>query len=347
MKRVLVAGVGVSVLAVPLVYLTSGVAVAGSVTPPPTSTASGVAAQVDSLVSVGKTSAQAGSPGSGNTSSHAGALEVGGQTVVGGDAKSTSSTPSPSTSGALVDTGSTPVGRVAVLPYQAKSSEDPGTQSSDATAQAALLELELLNPTVVSVSVLDSQSHAHWDGTTSTSTGDASSDGAVIDVGNGALHLVVLHSETSSSNGGSSYLVGINGTDLLTSKDTGGQCSLSLPSLLSLTCLTASGGHGAPATAAVANAEALGTDSLSAALNATSSNGGVAAAPAVAKAAPPVAAAKAPAAPVASPASGASLPHTGLPALLLIVFGAALIGAGATALGFVRATRRRLVLVQS
>jgi hypothetical protein len=59
-----------------------------------------------------------------------------------------------------------------------------------------------------------------------------------------ALRVVLLHSEANSEGTGSSYLVGLNDTAIGTSDQANGACALTVDPLLTLLCLTASGGHG-------------------------------------------------------------------------------------------------------
>ena len=92
------------------------------------------------------------------------------------------------------------------------------------------------------MNVLQSESHASHCGM--TSKGSGSSDGATVDLGDGVLQAVVLHSEGASGAKGASYLVSINGTEIGSSEQAGGSCALSVPSVLDLTCLTATGGDG-------------------------------------------------------------------------------------------------------
>jgi hypothetical protein len=64
-----------------------------------------------------------------------------------------------------------------------------------------------------------------------------------------AIDVVLLHSEVKTEGKGHSYLVGLNGTEIGTDEQLGKSplCALNLPSLLALSCLTASGGDGTPA----------------------------------------------------------------------------------------------------
>lgn len=291
-------------------------------TPAPPANGQASAVSITGVVAGGQTSANA-DQSSGNADANA--LTVGGKPLsdqTGGSAHADASKPKSDSSGALVDTGETPVGRVEVLPWEAHAtySDSKRTGSADAALARILLPQGLLT-----VAVGDSTSKAEHDGL--TSTGSSSSDGATIDAGDGALDVVLLHAETSSSGKGSSYLLGVNGTDLVTSNDANGQCVLDVPQLVQLTCLSASGGKGA-ANALVAGAD-FANQQLPDVTAVAASSSGSAAAPAAAK---PAAAVKAVS--VTRPGTAAAtggLPFTGLNALGLALWGLVLAGAGGLA----------------
>ncbi|MGH9010486.1 MAG: hypothetical protein ACRDYF_11675, partial [Acidimicrobiia bacterium] len=100
-----------------------------------------------------------------------------------------------------------------------------------------------------------SESEASW--TDTRSTGSAFSNGVEVSVLD-AVDVVLLHSEVTTEGKGHSYLVGLNGTEIGTDDQLGKSplCALTLPSVLSLSCLTASGGEGTPAPGAAREAAA-------------------------------------------------------------------------------------------
>jgi hypothetical protein len=100
---------------------------------------------------------------------------------------------------------------------------------------------------VVKAAILHSESEATW--TDTKSTGTAFSNGVELGLLN-AINVVLLHSEVKTEGTGHSYLVGLNGTEIGTDDQLGKSplCALTLQSVLSLSCLTASGGSGTPAT---------------------------------------------------------------------------------------------------
>src|SRR5205823_9788270 len=116
-----------------------------------------------------------------------------------------------------------------------------GTNGSTrhARGSAALARVDV--PSVATVGVLTSDSQASY--TDQKSTGQAVTDGfqaGLLD----AIQVVLLHSEVSSEGRGHSYLVGLNGTEIGTDEQLGASplCALNAPGLLSLSCLSASGG---------------------------------------------------------------------------------------------------------
>jgi hypothetical protein len=211
-----------------------------SSTPPP-GTAEANALLVDPLLAIAHTRATAGN-GSGSATGNA--VELGGEPLVEGMTGGTQQGAG-SSEGSLLDTGVTPLGQLQLTPWGATvtSTGDKTTADGD----AALLRLFLVDPTVLRAAVLQSHSHAESDsnGTSSSS----SSDGATVDAGDGALSIGVLHAESSSSSGGHSYLVSVNGNEIGSSDDANGSCALDVPSVVSLSCLTATGGPGAAAAA--------------------------------------------------------------------------------------------------
>jgi hypothetical protein len=198
-------------------------------TPAPPGDASAVAAEVDGIISVGKTKAHAGSNGA---SADADALTVLGNQVSGG-----SQTGVGAKSGNLIGTGDTPIGDAEVAPWSAKVANANGGYQSHAEAALAhakaadLLELWLLH----------SQSDATW--TPGTSAGDAQSDGAEVSALS-MLDIKVLHSEAHSTGKGHSDLLVVNGNEVGSSDQANGACKLDLSPVLNLLCLQANGGQG-------------------------------------------------------------------------------------------------------
>jgi hypothetical protein len=220
---------------VPAVGALSGTAAATDVPPPP-GNAEGYALLIDPLLAVGHT--QAGTGGNGSATGNA--LEVGGKPLIDGTTGGTQSGPG-SKHGALLDTGVTPLGQLQVTPWEATVTSTASGSSSD--SDAALLKLFLVDPTVLRAAVL--HSHSHADSNSNGTSGSSSSDGAEVNAGDGQLDVKVLHAESSSSSGGKSYLLSINGNEVGSSDQANGSCTITVPDVASLNCLSASGGKSA------------------------------------------------------------------------------------------------------
>ncbi len=324
--------------------------------PAPAGSAEAYAVQVGNVVALSHTSAYASGSG---VSSTADPLELGGKPPAG-NFGGTQNGPG-SSSGALFDTNTTPLGRLALMPWTASNTGN----TASGLADVVLVDLAPSGNQVASLRVLQSESNATW--TPGQSTGSSSSDGAIVNVGGSSgLTLDVLHSQSSSTGPGSSYLLSVNGTPIGSSSQANGQCTLTIPSLLSLNCLTSSGGVGTTANGGTTLTSAGGVASatlgsagtgLSAALIQSSSTsakapatlspvtGTATAAPVPAVSSPASSAAPAAAAPpaaVVQPAAAAesgSLAFTGADIVSLLAAALALIGAGAGAVIFVRRPR--------
>jgi hypothetical protein len=148
-------------------------------------------------------------------------------------------------SGALLDTGTTPLGRLAITPWKANSSTSDAARHGD--SHASVLELTLVNPNTLDLAIITSDSVADHNTATLTSTGKATSDGAVISAGGASgLKIVVLHAEASSDGTGDTYILAINTTKIGTNSQVAPLCSglSAVPAVLALTCLTVTGGVG-------------------------------------------------------------------------------------------------------
>jgi hypothetical protein len=198
--------------------------------PAPDGDAGAVAAEIEGILTIGKTTAHAGSDGA---KASGDALSLLGQQIAGGEQTGVGSK-----SGELIGTGATPLGDAEVAPWSAKvTDENNGYQ---AMAEAALAHLNLAD--VLELWVLHSKSAASW--TEDASTGDAESDGAQVTLSD-LLDVKVLHSEAHSTGKSKSVLLVVNGNDIVSSDDVNGACDLEIPSLIHLICLTATGGTGA------------------------------------------------------------------------------------------------------
>jgi hypothetical protein len=202
------------------------------VVPAPPGQASGVAAQVGSLLDLSRTGASAGA---GAPSAQASVIDLAGQPLLGLGGSQTGDGDS---GGALADTGASLPAQVQVAPWHAAAS-GTGTATRQSTSSAAVGRAAL--PGVATAGVLTSHSQAS--ATDRQSTATAVTDGADLGLLD-SLHVVVLHSEVDSAGQGHSYLASLNGTEIGTDQELGASplCALNAPGLLGLSCLTATGG---------------------------------------------------------------------------------------------------------
>jgi hypothetical protein len=310
------------------------VAAQADVVPAPPGHAAGVAARVGKILDISRTGATADN---GSPSADAWVVDLGNQSVLnlGGNQKGDGQT-----AGSIVDTGASLPVRVEVAPWHAAADGSAGpTRHARGSAAVARANMEK----VLHVGVLTSDSEASY--TQQKSTGTAVTDGVQLGILD-AINVVLLHSEVSSEGRGHSYLVNLNGTQIGTNDQLGASplCALNA-NVLSLSCLTATGGNAAGgATQAAAQVAQVtpAVDQLSTlnpvALFTTAGSSGTGQAPALiapaipATPAPAVAAgetsrAAAPAS-IAPATRAAGLPRTGTDAGSLAALAAAILLAG-------------------
>src|SRR5437868_7108309 len=151
--------------------------------PAPVGQATATAANVVGVLGVANT-ASAATPTSAAAS--ADALKIGNTTVVGGSQIGVGTN-----SGKVIDTGSTPLGRLQVLPWNANVSQSSAGQHASSSAAAA--RATLINPNVANLDLLQSGTSATHSGM--KSSGSAYSDLAVANVGGvKGMTIKVLHS---------------------------------------------------------------------------------------------------------------------------------------------------------
>lgn len=220
----------------PATVRSQGTSTSTVIVPAPRGEAEAYAAKVGSILALSHTKATAGGSGESST---ANPLELLGVAALGGTQNG-----SGSNSGSLLDTGTTPLGRLALAPWSVHNGSSPSGNTAAGLADIVLLDLgDPTTPASVTLRVLHSSSSAQW--TPAASSASGSTDGAILDVGGpSGLVVDVLHSQTNSSGVGSSYLLSINGNEIGTSGQTNGACALTIPAILSLDCLTATGGTG-------------------------------------------------------------------------------------------------------
>jgi hypothetical protein len=223
--------------------------------PPSSATANVVNANIiDTCVSC--TSASAGS----NTASaHATAIRLLGNDIAAG--KSLSGKDDGKDSGALLAIPANPLLALALADWDEHTG---GHASSSAHSRASLLDLavgpsQTATGGAITVAVLEAASDAQYQGL--SSQGSGYNNGVDVNIGQGALVIILLHSDASSSNKGSAYVVGINGTQILSSDQTGnGGIPISVPGVVGLVLLQvgANGGNGSTAAAVGTVSDLLG-----------------------------------------------------------------------------------------
>lgn len=231
-------------------------------------------------------------------------------------------------SGALLALPLDPVLSLAVADWEESvRNSGGGTQSH---ARTALVDLNVDGGQLLTVTVLQSVSDATW--TQGLSTGHSSNDGAIVNLGNGALVVVLLHSEAGSDGTAHAYVASINGTELLASSTAG--IPIVIPGVTTITLLqaAANGGTGSALVAQASDTVLLGAGENVLGLGAQASG---------AKAATPLPAVQPAAKPPVAPVTGfggPSVPNTG--AATAAGLGILLIGLGAAASAVGRRRRR-------
>ncbi len=197
------------------------------------------------IVGVSQTSANAGPNHDGSSAT---VLDVAGTPISTGS----SADGSGPQSGSLLGTGPSAPADIEVAPYSASSST-PTAGSSNSEGKASLATVNLGS---IALAVGQSDSKAYYtsspgggggggagSGGSTQSGGSSTTDGAILTAP--GLNVDLLHADANSNGQGSSYLIGINGTQIPPSSALQGVCNnLNIPSLLALNCVSATGGVG-------------------------------------------------------------------------------------------------------
>ncbi|MDB5065820.1 MAG: hypothetical protein JWM18_2254 [Chloroflexi bacterium] len=223
--------------------------------PPSSATANVVNANIiDTCISC--TSASAGA---GGASAHATAIRLLGNDIAAG--KAISGSGEGKDAGALLAIPANPLLELALADWEEHSS---GHAASSSHSRASLIDLAIgpsqtASGGIITLAVLEATSNATYEGL--SSQGSGANNGVDLNVGQGALVLILLHSDASSSNKGSAYVVGINGTQLVSSDQTGPSgIPISVPGIVGLVLLQvgASGGNGSTGAAVGTVSDLLG-----------------------------------------------------------------------------------------
>ena len=236
---------------------TGGSGGGGTAAPPATSSADALSIPLlNTCISCNSSKA-----GNGTSSGNSDALTVLGTQITGG---SSTNPAGGNNSGNLLALPANPLLDLALANWDASSSSSGTTTNGHADSglvDAALAPAQ----NVLDLAVLESGANTTW--TPTSSSGNSFSNGVNLALGNGALVIIVLHSDADSSGSGSAhtYLASINGTQLLSAEQVGKPIVITVPGVVTLTLLqtSATGGSASAAFVTVTNLLGMGGTQLS------------------------------------------------------------------------------------
>lgn len=160
--------------------------------------------------------------------------------ILGHDVSAGSASGNGSNSGDLLALPANPLLSLGIADWMASAAA--GQNSSTGSSRASLVDLALANGQVATLAVLEAGSNASW--TQSASEGSAYANGVHLTLGNGAIVVILLHSDADSSGTPHAYIASINGTDIVTSQQTGQLPAITIPGIITINLLqtSASGG---------------------------------------------------------------------------------------------------------
>lgn len=158
--------------------------------------------------------------------------------VLGHDVEAGHMSGNNSGSGALIALPVNPLLNLAIADWMAAA--NAGSTSSTGSARAALVDLGVNQ--VLTVSVLEAGSNASWTG--SSSQGNGYTNGVHLNLGNGALVVILLHSDSDSNSGSHAYVASINGTSILSNTQIGQPITITIPGVVTITLLQTSANGG-------------------------------------------------------------------------------------------------------
>jgi hypothetical protein len=161
--------------------------------------------------------------------------------------------------GALLAIPANPLLALAIADWLTDTDAGP---VSTARSRASLVDLSVLpmedrdgRPRgAITLAVLEATSRAEHTAPQSKGYGD--NNGVRLDIGDGALVVILLHSDASSENNGSAYVLGINGSKLISSDQAGGSgIPIEVPGVVGVILLKvgASGGEGSASVGTASN----------------------------------------------------------------------------------------------
>lgn len=199
----------------------------------PSSSATGDAVSIPILdTCISCTSADAGPD---TADGHATALRILGHDVSAGAASGNAAN-----NGALLALPANPLLSLSIADWMASAAA--GQSSSTGSSRASLVDLALANGQVATLAVLEAGSNASW--TPAASEGHAYANGVHLTLGNGALVVILLHSDANSNGAPHAYIASINGTDLITSQQTGQLPAITIPGIITINLLQTSANGG-------------------------------------------------------------------------------------------------------
>jgi hypothetical protein len=243
----LLGGVGVQVPALPAL----GGAPASNAPAPAGSLVSHAAANALNLGVIG-TCVSCTSAAAGPSSSQSGAHAL---TVLGQDLSAGSTSSNGSNSGNLIALPANGLLGLAVADWM--NSAKAGANGSDASSRSALTDLNLGNGQIATVALLEAMSHAANGG--SSASGDAATNGADISLLNGAVALILLHSDVAADGTQTAYVASLNGQQLLATHGNSGGLPITIPGVGTINILQSGANGGQPNTAIGTISDLLGT----------------------------------------------------------------------------------------
>ena len=156
--------------------------------------------------------------------------------ILGHDVAAGSASGNGSNHGDLLALPANPLLSLGIADWMASAAA--GQSSSTASSRASLVDLALDGGQIATLAVLEAGSNASW--TPAASDGNAYANGVHLTLGNGALVVIVLHSDADSSGTPHAYIASVNGTDLITSQETGQLPAITIPGVITINLLQTS-----------------------------------------------------------------------------------------------------------
>ena len=181
-------------------------------------------------------------PDSGSTDSNSTALRILGHDVSAGHLAGDNQ----NGSGNLIALPANPLLALAVADWTAQTSATRGSGgtggTSSSSSRAGLVDLDLTNPQggppIATLAILEAGSNASW--SANGSSGNGYTNGVNLNLGNGALVIILLHSESHSSSSGQTagtYVASINGNQILSNTQIPQKLVITVPGIITISLL--------------------------------------------------------------------------------------------------------------